>query len=582
MNSFFSTLKIIFEFLFHHKKNLLLIIFFFQILTSILDLAMIGIIFIVIPEIIFDSTEISFTDYFPFLNKSEFIILSAFIVIIAYLMRIFVSFLIKEITASVGILISRYVFTAYFTRPYSYFLQSNSSELLGAISFKINATLFGGISPLFKIIISSINFLFILFALVILSSEIVVYSIIWFALIFVVLFFFIRKFTYTISLKTAASSNSSLKIIQEAILSMRSIILNDSLSLYSREFDNENKILRAEQAKGVHVSTTSQVILEASIFLPILLSLFYFWNFDNDIVSKNSALISAFIFGVIRLLPNIIFIQGAFTNISANEQPIKDVYDFWRSYKRKTLKEKKYENFSSILFQDINFNFNKKKIFSKLNISFSKGEKILVTGPTGIGKSTFLDIFSGLLQVDAGKILLSFDQKEFPLGSSWKSQISYLSQQGFLRDDSVINNVFEFLPDYWIAKNSNASLDDFYQKAREQLSFVELLDELSSSEEEIFDYRIGERGNKLSGGQKQRLLLAQSLVKNKSIIIIDEGLNALNEDLESKILNKLINMKELTLLYVSHRNTKYKGFDSQLKFEVNPEGGALARKEEFQ
>ena len=581
MNSFFSTLKIIFEYLIHHKRNLFFTILFFQIIASILDLALIGIIFIVIPEIIFDSAEVSFTDYFPFLNKSEFIVLSASIVITAYIMRIFVSFLIKEITASTGTLISQYVITSYFSKPYNYFLQKNSSELLGAISFKINATLFGGITPMFKVIVSFINFVFILTALVILSSEIVSYSIIWFALIFLILFFFVRKFTYNISLKTAASSNSSLKIIQEAILSMRSIILNDSLNLYLREFKKENKVLRTEQARGVHVSNISQVVLEASIFLPILLSLFYFWNLESNVISKNSALISAFIFGVIRMLPNVIFIQGGITNISANEQPIKDVYDFWKSYKEKTFSDKKYENFNSISFKNINFSFDKKKIFSKLNVSFMKGEKILITGPTGIGKSTFLDIFSGLLQVDEGEILLKYNHKEIPLESLWKSQFSYLSQQGFLRDDSIINNLFEFQPDYWRAKNSNTNLDSFYKKAREILSYVELFDELSSSEEDIFDLRIGERGNKLSGGQKQRLLLAQSLVKNKSIIIIDEGLNALDDDLESRILNKLVNLNELTLLYVSHRNKKYNGFNSQLKFEVNPIGGTLATKEEL-
>lgn len=197
-----------------------------------------------------------------------------------------------------------------------------------------------------------------------------------------------------------------------------------------------------------------------------------------------------------------------------------------------------------IVFDKVNFKYPETGIraLDNLNLHIKPGERVLILGRTGSGKSTILDLLSGVYPVKEGEILIDgIPIDQYNLGDL-RRQIAYVPQDVFLFSDSIERNVafgLEEMPD------------------REE---IEKFTEYSSIKNEIkdlkkgFETMVGERGVTLSGGQKQRISIARSLITKPQMIALDDSLSAIDANAESRILNYLD--KELegkTSIIVAHR-----------------------------
>ena len=125
--------------------------------------------------------------------------------------------------------------------------------------------------------------------------------------------------------------------------------------------------------------------------------------------------------------------------------------------------------------------------------------------------------------------------------SSWRSQVSYVAQDPYLFNDSLRNNLL------WAAPSASE---------RQMLAVLEALslDGVIQSAREGLDILIGEQGVRLSGGQRQRLCIAQALLRQPRLLILDEATNELDRQTEEKVLSTLSAWSpELTLMFVTHR-----------------------------
>ena len=172
-------------------------------------------------------------------------------------------------------------------------------------------------------------------------------------------------------------------------------------------------------------------------------------------------------------------------------------------------------------------------------------------GKSGSGKTTFVDIFLGLLEIDDGKIFMD----DVCINSSLKSlqnKIGFVSQNFFLIDDSIKNNIV-----YGFNENS---IDENALKNAIKYSNLDNLINLSSNG---IDTRVGERGMNLSGGQKQRICIARALYHNPSILIFDEATSSLDESNEKSIMESIYRLgKDKTILIISHKKEILSGCDS--------------------
>ena len=164
-----------------------------------------------------------------------------------------------------------------------------------------------------------------------------------------------------------------------------------------------------------------------------------------------------------------------------------------------------------------------------------------IIGENGTGKSTLLNILSGLLKPQKGNILL--DDLEFnEHKQQFTKNIGYIPQKIYLSDDTIKNNI--------TLGEKEEDFDEVnYLKAINLSKLDNVIEKLDNRENTY----VGERGVKLSGGQQQRLGIARAIYKNPKILILDESTNALDFETEEQILNEICLLKkEIFIVLVSH------------------------------
>ena len=163
-------------------------------------------------------------------------------------------------------------------------------------------------------------------------------------------------------------------------------------------------------------------------------------------------------------------------------------------------------------------------------------------GKSGSGKTTFLNVLSGLLRPSVGSVKVN-GKNILYRENMWHTHISYVSQEIFLMDDSILSNIAFGI--------NNENIDN--KKINEIIELCEL-GPLIKSLPNGLQSNIGYNGAKLSGGQKQRIAIARALYQNKNVLILDEATNALDENLENKILDRIkLLYKNKVVILVSHR-----------------------------
>ena len=227
---------------------------------------------------------------------------------------------------------------------------------------------------------------------------------------------------------------------------------------------------------------------------------------------------------------------------------------------------KKLPSPSKIHFQDANFSFNNQKtIIKDLNLTINSYEKVLIIGPSGSGKSTILKLIYKFFNLKRGELFLDeIDINDYPL-SNIRNSITYISQQEFLYNDTIRNNII---------LNRDISEDHFLK-----LTSLLYIDEIVKDSFLGYDTPIEEGAGNISGGQRQRIILARALLKNSHIIMIDEGLSEMDINLERKILKNIFSVyKNCTFLIVSHRLDNMDLYDKVIKLENGQINDILSRR----
>lgn len=201
-------------------------------------------------------------------------------------------------------------------------------------------------------------------------------------------------------------------------------------------------------------------------------------------------------------------------------------------------------------FEDVSFAYNDDAVALKnINLSISQGERIAIVGPSGAGKTTFINLLPRFYDPSSGRIMLNgLDLREYTL-PSLRHCISIVSQDNFLFNYSIRENIAYGQPDFTEEQVVEAA------RAAYAHDFIMAMPE-------GYNTVVGERGVKLSGGQKQRLTIARAIAKNAPILILDEATSALDSESEQIVQQALENlMKGRTSIVIAHRLSTVLGSD---------------------
>jgi ATP-binding cassette subfamily B protein len=205
----------------------------------------------------------------------------------------------------------------------------------------------------------------------------------------------------------------------------------------------------------------------------------------------------------------------------------------------------------NISFQNVDFTYPNTGIHAlkEFNLEIRKGEKVVIIGRTGSGKTTIAQLLLRMYDPDQGKILFDgADLRHFDL-QDLRRQISYVPQDVFLFSDTVTGNI-QFGLDH---------ADP--EKVRQAAHYASVEKEIEGFAER-YDTMIGERGVTLSGGQKQRISIARGLIKDPEIIVFDDCLSAVDAKTEKEILGNLYQyLQHKTAIIITHRIFSLFDFD---------------------
>ena len=194
---------------------------------------------------------------------------------------------------------------------------------------------------------------------------------------------------------------------------------------------------------------------------------------------------------------------------------------------------------SHISAKDLSFSYDgTTDILSGIDCLIEKGKKYVIVGKSGCGKSTLIKLLSGYYSTYKGKIL--YDDTEFHMldKDSVVQLSSIIHQNIYMFDETIYDNIclHEHYPEEQV------------EKIIEDSGLTEFISELPTG----LQYRVGENGSNLSGGQKQRIAVARALIRNKPILILDEGTSAIDMLTAYDIENRLLKMENLTLITITH------------------------------
>jgi ABC-type bacteriocin/lantibiotic exporter with double-glycine peptidase domain len=437
---------------------------------------------------------------------------------------------------------------AYLSKTYEDFFGVNGIELGKTILSEVDTFVHSGLIPLISLVSYSIVCLFLLLVAVVIAptSTIIVFA--GFGLIYLFIYLSTRSFLRNIGLKRYSANDKRFKIISQTFECIKAIKFQKIESLHLQYYEREVFDYAKYRTWSWGINQLPRYLIEGAAF-GILLVFIIYLRYHGENPSKILPELVLFAFVGYRVLPALQIIYASFSSIRFSSPTISrlahDLKEFNANKTRYTYRQ-------GIIFdrkmelQSISYRYPGSTHLALNNITIRINPRGLtgITGASGSGKTTFLDIFVGLIEPCHGLITLDGFPASLFNNKAWSDMLSYVPQTVYILDGSIAENI-TYGSDYPIL-NKQRML--FAARIAEIDQFV--LNDCKDG----FDTHIGERGSKISGGQRQRIGLARALYKSPRILVLDEATSALDSDTEMKIIDNLRSLShQMLVILVTHR-----------------------------
>ncbi len=557
VDSFFKLVSIL---RFKDKKNLF-ILFFVKIFSGLFD--MIGVASIAPVILIITKNEILEKNKFAIQIKNFtnfdnetliifFVLVSVLLVLLNIILRTISVWGNSYVSNNIWYFCVNKIYNFYLNQPYSFHMQNTSNELMEKLVIRANDGIHQIISSVYLIIGSIFSLLFLTSLLLFMNYKITL------LMFFTVLFFYIfiyQKVKNTIDKFgefVPEFSKKTFKLANQSFRSIKDIKIFRNQDFYTNKYSDLQKNYKNFTVKMSLVNSLPRSIFEIVIFLVIYSTLLFLLLIQSNSLNDIILILGLFAVSLQRIVPSAQSIFQGLSNLKIANHSFKIIYpdlkDAMKKQNLNNLDSSTKTKFNDVItLKKINFNYkkNNEKNLLEINSLDINNKKIIgVTGYSGAGKSTFIDIFCGILEPHGGEYYLDGKIVDYNKYKNIASNIAYVSQFPFIADDTIKNN---------IALGENQKNIDI-NKVKNSCALVGLKNFIENDLELGYNTKIGEDGVRLSGGQRQRLCLARAIYRNKDILILDEATNSLDEISEKNIM---INLKDLfkskLIIFITHR-----------------------------
>jgi ABC-type multidrug transport system fused ATPase/permease subunit len=289
----------------------------------------------------------------------------------------------------------------------------------------------------------------------------------------------------------------------------------------------------------------------------------------NQSLSELISFLGLLIAALLKSLPSANKIMASLQNIKYYSSSVNSINTSLEESTNNTEKFNSNIEFDfnrDLILKNISFKYQSSDAFviKNLNLKIKQGSSIGIVGPSGSGKSTFVDLLVGLLRPSEGVIQIG-DRNINDNIVLWKKSIGYVSQEIFLTDRTISENIA-------------------FGLKKDQVNSLKLINAINNSELQEFinnlpnkeETKAGEAGAKMSGGQRQRIGLARAMYKDSKILILDEATSALDSKTEKMVLNSIFKNKEKTKIIISHKLSSLRFCDQVYEFK---DGSLILKKQ---
>jgi ATP-binding cassette subfamily C protein len=351
-----------------------------------------------------------------------------------------------------------------------------------------------------------------------------------------------KNFVNKFGLKRLEYNREFYKNIIETFSLIKECFAFNKLDIFKNKLLSNLDISKSMDVNNKLISSAIKPLFEILIIAALIIFLSFF---QSELSNKEIFIVLTVALGVIfRLAPTIIDIATQTNVVNYNESSLNNLYVYLRQNKKKKyLKIAKKEVFT-LEFNNINFYFNKKKIIRNFSLNITSKDKIILSGKSGVGKSTLIDIVMGFKKQTSGDILLN---NKIHKGNI-SNYFSYVPQRPYILNSSLVNNITLF----------QEKVDK--TKLNKVISLCDLM-----SLDKIYlnnQHALGDNGSKISEGQKQKIGICRALYHNKEIYIFDEPTSNLDGKSEEKVVKNILKyLNKKIVIFITHNKKNYKFFD---------------------
>ncbi len=514
--------------------NLIFICLFFMIISAVTTAASAWLLDPAIKEI--------------FLNQNKTMLyMIPLAIIIVFVLKGLSTFAVRIVTIKIGMKVVENIQILMAKR----ILTSDISYIVGKHSGKFISNFINDTQVLFNVIsgivISSIKEILTLIALIMLMFYHDWQLSILALVIIPIAAFFSRKF----GKKMGKKANLSFEATENLSKFLSEIIKGSWLvKIYQREKDEQVKISNFIEDRFKKMRKVEQVRLGTGPTMEMITafaiaSVVFFAGYRSMQGAITMAQFVSFLAALMLAYQPVRALAGINVGIQEGVSAAKRIYDLIDQKDQISddvnLPELKLST-GEIVFKDVSFTYpDGTKVIDKININIAGNSKTAIIGTSGSGKTTILNLIPRFYNLKEGSILIDNQEINKIRLSSLRKNISIVSQDTVLFDDTIKNNI--------AYANVHATDDEIKNAAK----FAEI-DDFINSLKNCYDTIVGENGVKLSGGQKQRISIARAILKNSPIILLDEATSSLDSEAEEKIRYALDNLtKNKTTLIISHK-----------------------------
>jgi ABC-type multidrug transport system fused ATPase/permease subunit len=454
--------------------------------------------------------------------------------------------------------LSRRLMEHYLSRPYTFFLTRNSGDLSKSVLQETNQAVTGTVMPMMRL------FSFVLLALMITALLIVANPTLAAAValglgsVYGLIYFLARKWLSEMGEARVDANRLRFTAAAEAFAGAKEIRLLGREFDYLERYRKPAKRMATYQANASIIENLPMYAIEAIAFGGVLLIVLYLMG-QGGIAHAlpliglyglaGKQLIPAFqkIFGMLALIRfNMPSVDNVLADLGVQEGSVA-LHRFDQAMPR--LFPRRQMRLESLAYR---YPGAENLALHELNLSIPANSTIGIIGSSGSGKSTLIDLILGLLEPEAGRIMIDDGPLTPAVMRQWQAAIGYVPQHIFLSDAGIAANIALGVPDEQI------DLAAIERAAR----LANLHDFVTTQLPEGYDTLVGERGVRLSGGQRQRIGIARALYRDPEVLLFDEATSALDNATERAVMEAIHRLAGTkTILLVAHRLSTVKPCD---------------------